>query len=65
MTKTQVHIVFRNTSEWSDESFNEFIGVFFDIPSAEKWIAECKRPKQYYIETYEQPEEGMAHEVFG
>lgn len=64
MTKTQVHIVFKNTSEWTD-SGNEFIGVFFDRASAEKWISECKRPSQYFIETYEQPESGMAHEVFG
>ena len=67
MTKTQVHIVFKNAPEYGSDcdSGNEFIGVFFDRASAEKWIAECKRPSQYFIETYEQPEEGMAHEVFG
>lgn len=63
MTKTQVHIVFRNPSGF-DYSGPEFIGVFFDRKSAEEWIAGRDRPKKYFIETYEQPESGIAHEVF-
>ena len=64
MTKIQVHIVFRHASQWDDYSGNEFIGVFFDRKSAEDWISTAKRPEKYYIETYEQPEAGMAHEVY-
>jgi hypothetical protein len=63
MTKTQVHIVFHNTSEWSDTG-NEFIGVFFNRAEAEEWIASTRKPSMYFIETYEQPEAGMAHEVY-
>lgn len=62
MTKIQVHIVFRRTMQ--NETGNQFIGVFFDRESAEQWIAECRVPSKYFIETYEQPEAGMAHEVF-
>ena len=59
---TKVHIVFKNVP--SNASGNEFVGVFFDRKSAEDWIAECKHPHKYFIETYEQPEAGIAHEVF-
>ena len=62
MTKTQVHIVFREDS--SIISGNEFIGVFFDRKSAEEWISQRKDPRKFFIETYEQPEAGIAHEVF-
>ena len=65
MTKIQVHIVFKEPGGF-DYSGPEFVGVFFDRKSAEDWIASCKKPHRYYIETYEQPEAGigMAHEVF-
>lgn len=63
MTKTRVHIVFKEPGGY-DYSGNEFIGVFFDRKSAEDWIATAKRPEKYFIETYEQPEAGMAPEVF-
>lgn len=63
MTKVQVHIVFKEVSGW-EYSGNEFVGVFFDRKSAKDWIAECKQPHKYFIETYEQPESGIAHEVF-
>jgi hypothetical protein len=39
---------------------SEFVGVFFDRPSAEKWISQRNHPKRYFIETYEQSESGMA-----
>jgi hypothetical protein len=64
MTKNRVYIVFRHANEWNDYSGNEFVGVFFDQKSAEDWIAGRQKPNRYYIETYEQPEAGMAHEVF-
>jgi hypothetical protein len=63
MTKIQVHIVFKEPSGF-DYSGPEFVGVFFDRKSAEDWIAGRQKPNRYYIETYEQPAEGMAHEVF-
>ena len=63
MTKTQVHIVFKEAGAFSN-SGNEFIGVFFDRTSAEVFIAERPNSKRFFIETYEQPEAGMAHEVF-
>jgi hypothetical protein len=60
MTKTRVFIVLKE-----QDSGSEFVGVFFDRPSAEKWISECKRPTVYFIETYEQPESGgIASEVW-
>ena len=62
MTKTQVHIVFCNNP--ANNSGNEFIGVFFNRAEAEEWIAATRIPSKYFIETYEQPEAGMAHEVF-
>ena len=66
MTKTRVYIVFREDSKLSNSnSGNEFIGVFFDRAQAEEWIKWTSKPSQYFIESYEQPEEGMAHEVFG
>jgi hypothetical protein len=58
----RVYIVFKNVS--TNSTGNEFVGVFFDRKSAEEWIAECYSPFKYFIETYEQPAEGMAHEVF-
>ena len=63
MNKVQVHIVFRNFSGF-DYSGPEFVGVFFDRKSAQDWIAGRDKPHRYFIETYEQPEAGMAHEVF-
>jgi hypothetical protein len=62
MSKNQVHIVFKNVS--TNSTGNEFVGVFFDRKSAEDYIAECYSPFKYFIETYERPEAGMAHEVF-
>ena len=62
MTKTQVHVVFYNTSEWSDTG-NEFIGVFFNRAEAEEWIASTRKPSKYFIETYEASDKGMANEV--
>jgi hypothetical protein len=62
MTKTQVHIVFKESV--LSCSGNEFIGVFFDRTSAEVFIAERPNSSRYFIETYEAPESGMAHEVF-
>ena len=59
MTKTRVFIVLRE-----NDSVSEFVGVFFDRPSAEKWISECKRPTVYFIETYEQLDAGIASEVW-
>jgi hypothetical protein len=63
VTKIKVYIVFKEINGW-EYSGNEFIGVFFDRSSAEVWIAKCARPNKYFIETYEQPEAGMASEVF-
>lgn len=63
MTKTQVHIVFKEAGNFSTGG-NEFIGVFFDRKSAEEWIWQRKDSKRFFIETYEQPESGIAHEVF-
>ena len=63
MTKTRVHVVFKPISGW-EYSGNEFVGVFFTRESAETWIKERKNPSVYFIETYEQPEDGMAEEVF-
>jgi hypothetical protein len=63
MTKTQVHIVFKEAGAFSNGG-NEFIGVFFDRTSAEVFIAERPNSKRFFIETYEQPESGIAHEVF-
>ena len=63
MNKVQVHIVFRNSSRF-ECSGSEFVGVFFDRKSAQDWIAGHDKPNRYFIETYEQPEAGMAHEVF-
>ena len=63
MNKVQVHIVFRNPSGFA-YSDPEFVGVFFDRKSAQDWIAGCDKPHRYFIETYEQPAAGMAHEVF-
>jgi hypothetical protein len=40
------------------------VGVFFDRKSAEGFIAEKQNNYDYFIETYEQPEAGMAHEVY-
>ena len=62
MTKTQVHIVFKNDCE--SYSGNSFVGVFFSRESAETWIKGRRYPHEYFIATYEQPEEGMAEEVF-
>ena len=63
MTKTQVHIVFKEAGGFSNGG-TEFIGVFFDRKSAQDWIAATARPEKFFIETYEQPESGIAHEVF-
>lgn len=63
MTKTQVHIVFKEAGAFSNGG-NEFIGVFFDRKSAEEWISQRDSQRKYYIETYEQPESGIAHEVY-
>jgi hypothetical protein len=63
-TTAKVHIVFRHASEGNDYSGNEFVGVFFDRKSAEVFIAKKQNHYDYFIETYEQPAEGMAHEVF-
>ncbi len=62
MTKTQVHIVFKEPAGF-DYSGPQFVGVFFDKKSAEVFIAEREKPRRYYIETYEQAETGMAQEV--
>ena len=43
---------------------SEFVGVFFDRPSAEKWISERKYPRRYFIEIYEQSESGIAIEIW-
>ena len=68
MNKVQVHIVFRNSSRFecsgAEFSGSEFVGVFFDRKSAQDWIAGRDIPHRYFIETYEQPAAGMAHEVF-
>lgn len=62
-TATKVHIVFKEAKE--AYSGQEFIGVFFDRKSAEEWIAaRGGSARFFFIETYEQPAEGMAHEVF-
>lgn len=61
--KIQVHIVFRESREYS-RSGNEFIGVFFDRKSAEVFIAERPNPSGFFIETYDKPEAGKKHEVF-
>lgn len=61
--KTRVYIVFKPVSGW-EYSGNEFVGVFFSRESAEAWIKERKVPHNYFIETYEQPEDGMAEQVF-
>lgn len=63
MTKTQVYIVFKEF-EGPEQIQPSFVGVFFDRKSAEEWIWPRKDSKKFYIETYEQPEAGMAHEVF-
>jgi hypothetical protein len=59
----KVYIVFRQTREYHFCG-NEFIGVFFDRTSAEVFINERPIPERYFIETYEKPEIGIAHEVF-
>ena len=62
-TTTRVHIVFKEAKE--AYSGQEFVGVFFDRKSAEEWIAaRGGSARFFFIETYEQPAEGMAHEVF-
>lgn len=61
--KPRVYIVFKPVSGWG-HSGNEFVGVFFKRESAETWIKERKAPHKYFIETYEQPKDGMAEEVF-
>ena len=60
----KVYIVFKNVS--SNTTGNEFVGVFFNRKAAEDYIAfaGCYGPWKFFIETYEQPEAGMAHEVF-
>lgn len=63
MTKTQVHIVFKEPGGF-DYSGPQFVGVFFDKTSAEVFIAEREKPHRYYIETYEQAETGPAQEVW-
>lgn len=60
--KTRVYIVFKEVR--SSYTGNEFVGVFFSRGSAETWIKGRQYPHEYFIETYEQPEEGMAEEVF-
>jgi hypothetical protein len=62
-TKLKVYIVFREARE-NSYSGNNFVGVFFDRKSAEGFIAEKQNNYDYFIETYEQPEAGMAHEVY-
>ena len=62
MNNTTVCIVFKEVP--SNTSGNEFVGVFFDRKSAQDWIAGCDKPNKYFIETYEKPESGIAHEVF-
>lgn len=62
MTKTQVHIVFKTAC--GGYSGSSFVGVFFSRESAAAWIKGRKNPSKYFIETYEQPEDGMAEEVF-
>ena len=60
--KIRVHIVFKQVP--SSYTGNEFIGVFFTRKSAETWIQGRKYPHEYFIESYEQPEHGMAEEVY-
>lgn len=61
--KTRVYIVFNNVGRF-DYSGPAFVGVFFSRESAETWIKGRKAPHNYFIEAYEQPEDGMAEEVF-
>ena len=62
MNNTTVYIVFKEVP--SNTSGNEFVGVFFDRKSAEEWIWQRKDSKRFFIESYEQPAAGVAHEVF-
>jgi homospermidine synthase len=57
----QVHIVFR---ECQGVPSCEFVGVFFDRPSAEQFIKQRPDPSKFFIETYDKPEPGKQHEVF-
>jgi hypothetical protein len=61
MTKTQVHIVFKECR--TSPSGNEFVGVFFDRVSAEAFIV-GRGYGRFFIETYDQPEAKAAHEVY-
>jgi hypothetical protein len=62
-TTTRVHIVFKEAKE--AYSGQEFVGVFFNRKSAEEWIAATQgSARLFFIESYEQPASGMAHEVF-
>ena len=58
----KVYIVFKNAP--SNATGNEFVGVFFNRKAAEDYIAGCYYPWEFFIETYQQPQAGMAHEVF-
>lgn len=60
--KPRVYIVFKEVP--SSYTGNEFVGVFFSRESAETWIKGRRYSHEYFIETYEQPEDGMAEEVF-
>ena len=60
--KIRVYIVFKEVP--SSYTGNEFVGVFFTRENAETWIQGRRFPRVYFIESYEQPEDGMAEEVF-
>ena len=64
MTKTRVYIVFKEVPCYMDDTSNQFVGVFFTRESAETWIKAQSVPHKYFIETYQQPEDGIAEEVF-
>lgn len=61
--KPRVYIVFHKAGGF-DYSGPAFVGVFFSRESAETWIKGRQYPRVYFIETYEQPKDGMAEEVF-
>lgn len=63
MNKVTVYIVFRHAREYH-YCGSEFIGVFFDRPSAEQFVAERPNNSRYYIEAYCSPEPGQLHQVF-
>lgn len=57
MTKNRVYIVFRDNSDCP--AGNEFIGVFFNIEAARALIAKKQNPRDFFIETYEEPVPGQ------